>query len=131
MSDQFFKNIISQTAENVQGIIAAENRARMQQEAEDMKHATTVILEWFARFKDYYYSFDSIWDIINMKRDRINMNLPASISNNSVKVQLILETLAQNGYLVKAMREKKTWRMPDEPSDTVMCYQYNSKLLQN
>jgi len=127
MSDQFFKNIISQTAENVQGIIAAENRARIQQEAEDIKIATTVLLEWFARSKDHYYSFDSIWDIINRKR----MDLPASISNNSVKIELILETLAQNGYLVKAMREKNPWRIPDQPTGTVMCYQYNSKLLQN
>ena len=97
MSDQFFKNIISQTAENVQGIIAAENRARIQQEAEDMRLATTILLEWFARFKEDYDSLDSIWDISNRKR----INLPASISGNRVKIQLILETLAQNGYLVK------------------------------
>ena len=124
MSDQFFKNIISQTAENVQGIIAAENRARIQQEAEDMKIATTVLLEWFARFKEDYDSLDSICDIINRKR----INLPASISGNRVKIQLILETLAQNGYLVK---EKNPWRILDQPTGTVMCYQYNSKLLQN
>ena len=127
MSDQFFKNIISQTAENVQGIIAAENRARIQQEAEDMRLATTILLEWFARFKEDYDSLDSIWDISNRKR----INLPASISGNRVKIQLILETLAQNGYLVKAMREKNPWGIPDQPTGTVMCYQYNSKLLQN
>ena len=124
MSDQFFKNIISQTAENVQGIIAAENRARIQQEAEDMKIATTVLLEFFARFKDAHFTFDSIHDCIKYKR----IILPAKSYG---KIEFILETLAQNGYLVKAMREKNPWRISDQPTGLAMSYQYSSKLLQN
>ena len=119
MSEQFFKNVISETAENVQPIIAAENRARIQQEAEDLKIATTALLEFFARYKDTHYSLDTILGIIENKR----IVLPANMCIYN-KIEFILETLAQNGYIIKVLREKRD-------AGTVMCYQYNSKLLQN
>ena len=123
MSEQFFKNVISETAENVQPIIAAENRARIQQEAEDLKIATTALLEYFARYKDTHSSLDTILGIIKNNR----VVFPANMCYSYEKIEFILETLAQKGYLIKVMREKS----PLGDAGTVMCYQYNSELLQN
>ena len=122
MSEQFFKNVISETAENVQPIIAAENRARIQQEAEDLKIATTALLEFFARYNDTHYSLNTILGFIKNKR----IVLPANMCFYN-KIEFILETLAQNGYIIKVLREKS----PLGDAGTVMCYQYNSELLQN